>query len=202
MDDATTPLVYAGKKPFSLNPIGRYLSLQDFETKIMYPSLSNPTGLIRGSLLFMVILLCYRIEGANSFVPKTSWGISRDQTFYHTPTPPPTRYPIDLHQSQKDKEDNTSIEDDPEDDPVHAFIAEQEAGRKVAQRLMFPRVLATSIGQAITALGWGFLIASFILQTLGYAFVSDNHGGFRIDTLEKLQFQEEIQRSMKDSMRQ
>lgn len=87
---------------------------------------------------------------------------------------------------------------DKEDDPVDAFRAEQEAAQKVANRLMMPRVILTSISQTITALGWTFLIVSFILQALGYALVMDDTTGLRIDTLDAQIFQQEVTKSMKE----
>lgn len=161
--------------------------------------LRQPTGFFLRSCLLVLALFCFRIEKSFSFTAVPNLKVS-----YNLPRVSLKNWNSVYLHSLKDNGEEEDSENNPvdtEDDPVDAFIAEREAGRKVAQRLMFPRMVATSISQAITALGWGFLIASFILQTLGYAFVPDNHGGFRIDTLEKLQFQEEIQRSMRDSTR-
>jgi hypothetical protein len=56
----------------------------------------------------------------------------------------------------------------------------------------------TSISQTITAFGWGFLVLNFILQALGYALVSDDSTGIRIDTLDAQKFQQEVVRSIKE----
>ncbi|KAL3923379.1 MAG: hypothetical protein SGILL_001688, partial [Bacillariaceae sp.] len=102
--------------------------------------------------------------------------------------------------SQKDNDKDTNT-GNKEEDPVDAFVTEQQAGRKVAERLMFPRMVATSISKTVTAFGWGFVILSIVLQNLGYALISDNHGGFQIGTLEQRHFQEEMHMGLKDPNR-
>jgi hypothetical protein len=97
-------------------------------------------------------------------------------------------------------DDIKTTKDDDDYDPVDVFIAEQEASRKVANRLMLPRMVATSISQTISAFAWTFLILSFVLQICGYSFMMDE-SGLRIDTLEARQFQEEITKNMKDRSR-
>jgi hypothetical protein len=101
--------------------------------------------------------------------------------------------------SMNDSNDDTltTKDDDEDDDPVDVFIAEQEASKKVAKRLMLPRMVATSISQTVSAFAWTFLILSFVLQIFGYSFIMDE-SGLHIDTLEARQFQEEITKSMKD----
>jgi len=99
--------------------------------------------------------------------------------------------------SENDKDEKQQSDEQEQPPSLDEFLAEQEASRKVAQRLMFPRVVATSISQTITAFAWGFIILSFILQSLGYAFIFDD-AGVRVDTLEAKQFQLEIIKSVKD----
>ena len=96
--------------------------------------------------------------------------------------------------SDKDNKTTTKEDDDEDDDSVDVFIAEQEASRKVAKRLMLPRMVATSISQTVSAFAWTFLILSFVLQIFGYSFIMDE-GGLHIDTLEARQFREEIMKS-------
>jgi hypothetical protein len=104
------------------------------------------------------------------------------------------------NESSDDGSDNEKNKMDEEDDPIDEFIAEQEASRRVTQRLMFPRLVASSISQTVTAMAWLFLISSFVLQALGYSFIVDD-AGLRIDTLEAKQFQDEIAKSIKESTR-
>jgi hypothetical protein len=92
------------------------------------------------------------------------------------------------------------LEVDIDDDEVDAFVIEREANRRVNDRLMLPRRVATSISQTVTALAWTYIILGFVLNSFGYAFVRDGTGGgFRIDTVETRMFQEEVVRSMRTS---
>jgi hypothetical protein len=83
------------------------------------------------------------------------------------------------------------------DDDVDAFIAEQEATRRVNDRLLLPRRIATSFSKTVGALAYTFIISGFVLNFFGYAYVRDETYGFRVDTLEKKMFQEEVVRSMR-----
>lgn len=82
-------------------------------------------------------------------------------------------------------------------DEVDAFIIEQEANRRVNDRLMLPRRVATSFSQTVGALAWTFIISGIILNFFGYAYVKDDTYGYRIDTIERKMFQEEVVRSMR-----
>jgi hypothetical protein len=79
---------------------------------------------------------------------------------------------------------------------VDAFLLEQEASRRMRERLMFPGRVATSISKTITAMAWSFVIFGFVLNFVGYGYVMDKDG-WRIDTLEASMFQREIVRSMR-----
>jgi hypothetical protein len=80
---------------------------------------------------------------------------------------------------------------------VEYYQAEEEATRKRTERLMYPRVVMTTIGQTIQYMAYGFLILSFGLDVMGYSFIKDD-SGLRIGSLEELRFQNEIIRSTKE----
>lgn len=81
-------------------------------------------------------------------------------------------------------------------DEVDAFIVEQEANRRINDRLLFPQKVATSISKTVNALALSFIIFGFILNVFGYAYVRDENG-LRIDTMDAKRFQDEIVRSMR-----
>jgi len=82
------------------------------------------------------------------------------------------------------------------DDPiVEYYQAEEEASRKINNRLMLPRILMTTMSQIITSLAYGFLILSFSLNLMGYSLIANDGSGFRIGTLEERRFQMEVIKS-------
>jgi hypothetical protein len=83
------------------------------------------------------------------------------------------------------------------DQAVEYYQAEEEATRKRTQRLMFPRVVMTTIGKTVQYMAYGFLITSFGLNVMGYSFIKDD-SGLRIGTLDESRFQNEIIKSTKD----
>ena len=143
----------------------------------------------------MVLLgICCRIPTACSFSIRSPASNQRI-------LPQQTRRSAILYSQNNDSDDdikeNGNDNRDSEDPVVDAFLAEQEASRKVQERLLMPQRIGKALSQTVTTIGWSFLVASFLLQQFGYAFVSNGHGGFRIDTLETAQFQKEVVRSMK-----
>ena len=54
-------------------------------------------------------------------------------------------------------------------------------------------VVFDRINQALTATAWGFLLAGFLLNALGYDFIVRD-GKLTVDTLEKRQFENEVMR--------
>mmetsp|Transcript_24526 Transcript_24526/g.52015 ORF Transcript_24526/g.52015 Transcript_24526/m.52015 type:complete len:207 (+) Transcript_24526:195-815(+) len=55
-------------------------------------------------------------------------------------------------------------------------------------------LLPQRISQAVTALGWSFVIGGIILNSLGFAWVKDPSGGIGIGTLDERDFQRELMR--------
>ena len=100
----------------------------------------------------------------------------------------------DDNKLEKKDDDNT----DDDDDPVEQFLAMEEASKKTTRRLMFPRMVMTTIGQSITYLTYGFLIFTFALNVAGYSLIKDGKGGVTIGTFEDRDFQMEIVKSMKE----
>jgi hypothetical protein len=131
----------------------------------------------------LVVILCHQ-QPAHSFVPSPRAPIGQCSI----PTKLRLRHP--LPQENQPRKD--------EDDLVDAFRAEEEASQKVTRRLIMPRVIMKSISQTITAIGWSFLVVSFVLQALGYALVLDDSTGLRIDTLDAQNFQQEVNRSIRE----
>lgn len=72
------------------------------------------------------------------------------------------------------------------------YEKEQEASRKVMDKLLFPNRL----NRAFTATAWAFIIFGFVLNLFGYDYLVKD-GKFTIDTLENTQFENEIRRTMK-----
>lgn len=70
---------------------------------------------------------------------------------------------------------------------------EEEASRRVMQRLMLPNL----IGHAMTAVAWAIILGGVMLNLFGYSYVVD-HGRVRIDTLEARQFQDAKVRMMRE----
>ena len=54
--------------------------------------------------------------------------------------------------------------------------------------------LPQRISQAVTTLGWIFVVTGIILNQLGYAWVQDPSGGIGIGTLDQSNFQREVMR--------
>ena len=55
-------------------------------------------------------------------------------------------------------------------------------------------LLPQRISEAVTTLGWFFVIGGFILNTVGFAWVKNPSGGIGIGTLDERDFQREIMR--------
>mmetsp|Transcript_25672 Transcript_25672/g.47210 ORF Transcript_25672/g.47210 Transcript_25672/m.47210 type:complete len:210 (-) Transcript_25672:120-749(-) len=55
-------------------------------------------------------------------------------------------------------------------------------------------LLPQRISEAVTTLGWSFVIGGFILNTVGFAWVKNPSGGIGIGTLDERDFQREIMR--------
>jgi hypothetical protein len=147
-------------------------------------------------LISTTILILCRIGFGGSFV----WS-SSGTSYLQRKNLLQTRYTFGLQDHPRDNHNERDVNNAIDQlDELDDFRVEQEAGRKVAHRLMLPRMIVTSISQSISALAWGFLLVSFILQIFGYAFVMDSFG-FRIDTLEARQFQDEIMKSVKEMRR-
>ena len=75
--------------------------------------------------------------------------------------------------------------------PAEIAQKEQEASRRVMNRLLLP----DRIGKAINFAAWFFVISSIALESLGYGYVPKEGGGLTIDTLDHKAFVMEMRRS-------
>eukprot|EP00585_Thalassiosira_rotula_P011327 CAMPEP_0196133444 /NCGR_PEP_ID=MMETSP0910-20130528/2669_1 /TAXON_ID=49265 /ORGANISM="Thalassiosira rotula, Strain GSO102" /LENGTH=152 /DNA_ID=CAMNT_0041393171 /DNA_START=180 /DNA_END=638 /DNA_ORIENTATION=+ len=62
-------------------------------------------------------------------------------------------------------------------------------------------LLPQRISQAVTTLGWAFVIGGFVLNSVGFAWVKDPSGGIGIGTLDERDFQREIVRERRKDIK-
>eukprot|EP00984_Skeletonema_dohrnii_P011511 scaffold4603_cov128-Skeletonema_dohrnii-CCMP3373.AAC.4 len=60
-------------------------------------------------------------------------------------------------------------------------------------------LLPQRISQAVTTLGWTFVVTGIVLNSLGFAWVKKPEGGLGIGTLDQRNFQRELYRRSEDS---
>lgn len=67
---------------------------------------------------------------------------------------------------------------------------EEKSDRNVMNRLLLP----DRIGRAVNVAAYVFILLGFLLNVLGYGYVMDK-GSVRIDTMDAVKFQREVNRS-------
>ena len=102
---------------------------------------------------------------------------------------------VKLRQAKNDDEDEGASDNDPT--AADEYLSEEEASRRLEMRLMLPRMVMSYASRTVTILAWGFVVISYVLNAMGYSFVSDD-SGIRIDTLEAKQFLDEVAKSSKE----
>jgi hypothetical protein len=91
------------------------------------------------------------------------------------------------------QDDDNAKEEEEQDEPM----TEEESSRKVFQRLDLPR----RIGEAINSVAVLFVVCGLLLNVCGYSYVVKDNYMLTIDTLENRQFQRELRKSTKESVR-
>jgi hypothetical protein len=97
--------------------------------------------------------------------------------------------------SQNDEDDDETVnEEKQKEQPIslaELSQLEEEASRKVMNRLTMP----SRIGNAITSMGWAFVISGSLLGAFGYCYTIDEQTHLiKIDTLEHRMFQVELRK--------
>jgi hypothetical protein len=90
-------------------------------------------------------------------------------------------------------DDDAEDEEEEQDEPM----TEEESSRKVFQRLDLPR----RIGEAINSVAVLFVVCGLLLNVCGYSYVVKDNYMLTIDTLENRQFQREMRKSVKESVK-
>eukprot|EP00580_Thalassiosira_gravida_P012696 CAMPEP_0201629430 /NCGR_PEP_ID=MMETSP0493-20130528/4106_1 /ASSEMBLY_ACC=CAM_ASM_000838 /TAXON_ID=420259 /ORGANISM="Thalassiosira gravida, Strain GMp14c1" /LENGTH=200 /DNA_ID=CAMNT_0048100437 /DNA_START=6 /DNA_END=608 /DNA_ORIENTATION=- len=97
-----------------------------------------------------------------------------------------------------DGKDKTNDADDDRDKNSYSWAELQadEELRQIEFKSSMKRknniLLPQRISQAVTTLGWAFVIGGFVLNSVGFAWVKDPSGGIGIGSLDERDFQREI----------